>query len=148
MTALKTAGIFVLAALGELSGTYAVWRWLRTGATPLLALVGLAALFAYAVVQTPCSPKTAMGASLPLTPGSFSSALCSGAGCIDGKQPDRFDWIGAAVVLIGVRDGAAGTDHQRRAPICRRCPDTRRLLAVLPQADQDAADRIAALIER
>ena len=54
MIVLKTATIFVLAAAGELGGTYAVWRWLRTGATPLLALV---ALFGYAVVQT-LQPET------------------------------------------------------------------------------------------
>ena len=57
MIVLKTATIFVLAAAGELGGTYAVWRWLRTGATPLLALAGLAALFGYAVVQT-LQPET------------------------------------------------------------------------------------------
>ena len=34
MIALKTAVVFVLAASCELSGTYAVWRWLRAGATP------------------------------------------------------------------------------------------------------------------
>src|SRR5438067_1127147 len=33
----KTLAIFVAAALAELAGTYAVWRWLREGSTPLLA---------------------------------------------------------------------------------------------------------------
>ena len=50
MTALKTFGIFVVALLGELGGTYAVWRWLRSDAPPLLALAGVAALFGYATV--------------------------------------------------------------------------------------------------
>jgi drug/metabolite transporter superfamily protein YnfA len=27
---LKTFGIFIVALLGELGGTYAIWRWLRT----------------------------------------------------------------------------------------------------------------------
>jgi drug/metabolite transporter superfamily protein YnfA len=37
---LKTFGLFVLALLGELGGTYAIWRWLRADASALLALVG------------------------------------------------------------------------------------------------------------
>jgi hypothetical protein len=35
--------MLLLALLGELGGTYAVWRWLRTDAAPVLALLGVAA---------------------------------------------------------------------------------------------------------
>ena len=101
MTVLRTAAIFVLAALGELGGTYAVWRWLRTGATPVLALVGLAALFAYAVVQT-LQPEGRYGRVLAASAGVFHIGALIWGWVIDGKTPDRFDWIGAAVVLIGV----------------------------------------------
>ena len=91
----------MLAALAELSGTYAVWRWLRTGATPLLALVGLAALFAYALVQT-LQPTDRYGRLFAAYAGVFLIGALLWGWVIDGKQPDRFDWIGAAVVLIGV----------------------------------------------
>jgi small multidrug resistance family-3 protein len=101
VTVLKTAGIFVLAALGELGGTYAVWRWLRTGATPLLVLIGLAALFGYAVVQT-FQPEGRYGRVFAAYAGVFLVGALLWGWLIDGKTPDRFDWIGAAVVLVGV----------------------------------------------
>ena len=44
LASLLTALCFVLAAMLELGGTYAVWRWLREGATPLLGAAGAALL--------------------------------------------------------------------------------------------------------
>lgn len=101
MVAVKTFGIFLVALTGELGGTYAAWRWLRTGATPLLALVAVSALFGYAVVQT-LQPEDRYGRLFAAYAGVFLiGALLWGWG-VDGKTPDRFDWIGAAVVLVGV----------------------------------------------
>ena len=101
MVALKTAVIFVLAAAGELGGTYAVWRWLRTGATPLLALVGLAALFAYAVVQT-LQPETRYGRVFAAYAGVFLIGALLWGWLVDGRAPDRFDMLGAGIVLVGI----------------------------------------------
>lgn len=99
MTVLKTFGIFIVALLGELGGTYAVWRWLRTDSPPLLALGGVAALFGYAVVQT-LQPEDRYDRLFAAYAGVFLiGALVWGWG-VDGKQPDRFDWIGAAIVLF------------------------------------------------
>lgn len=101
LTVLKTFGLFFLALLGELGGTYAIWRWLRTDSPPLLALVGIASLFAYAVVQT-LQPEDRYGRLFAAYAGVFLvGALLWGWG-VDGKQPDRFDWIGAAIALVGV----------------------------------------------
>jgi small multidrug resistance family-3 protein len=98
---LKKFGLFDLALLGELGGTYAIWRWLRADASALLALVGVAALSAYAVVQT-FQPEDRYGRLFAAYAGVFLvGALLWGWG-IDGKQPDGFDWIGAAIVLTGV----------------------------------------------
>ncbi len=101
MIALKTAVVFVLAAACELSGTYAVWRWLRAGATPLLALVGLAALFGYAVVQT-LQPESRYGRVFAAYAGVFLIGALLWGWLVDGKVPDRFDVIGAGVVLVGI----------------------------------------------
>ena len=49
---LRTAVIMLAAVLGELGGVYAVWRWRKLGASIWLVPLGLAALLAYAVVQT------------------------------------------------------------------------------------------------
>ena len=100
MTTLKTLAIFVAAAVGELGGTYAVWRWLRVGATPLLALVGVAALLAYAVVQT-YQPEDRYGRVYAAYAGVFLVGAMLWGWAIDGKTPDRFDVLGGAVVLAG-----------------------------------------------
>jgi len=101
ITVVKTFAIFLVALLGELGGTYAIWRWLRTDSPPLLGLVGAAALFGYAVVQT-LQPEDRYGRLFAAYAGCFLiGALLWGWG-VDGKQPDRFDWTGAAIVLFGV----------------------------------------------
>jgi small multidrug resistance family-3 protein len=101
MTALRMAAVFVVAALGELSGTYAVWRWLRVGATPLLAVAGAIALFAYAVVQT-LQPESRYGRLYAAYAGVFLVGALLWGWVVDGKQPDRFDVLGAGIVLVGI----------------------------------------------
>ncbi len=101
MDTLKTVGIFVTAALAELGGTYAVWRWLREGSTPLLALAGVAALFGYAVVQT-YQPAGQYGRIYAAYAGVFLVGATLWGWLVDGKTPDRFDAIGAGIVLLGV----------------------------------------------
>ena len=48
MTVLKIAGIFTVAALGEVAGTYAIWRWRRLSGPAWLLLAGALALVGYA----------------------------------------------------------------------------------------------------
>jgi small multidrug resistance family-3 protein len=44
--------VFALAAFFEIAGCFAFWVWLRRGATPLVALLGLASLICFAVTLT------------------------------------------------------------------------------------------------
>jgi small multidrug resistance family-3 protein len=97
----KTFGIYILAALGELGGTYAFWRWLKGGGPAYLALVGLAALLFYAVVQT-YQPEGTYGRVYAAYAGVFLVGAMLWGWAIDGKTPDRFDFIGAAITLVGV----------------------------------------------
>ena len=101
MVVLKTLGIFLVALAGELGGTYAVWRWLRTGATPFLALAACALLLGYAAVQT-LQPEDRYGRLFPAYAGVFLIGALLWGWAVDGRAPDRFDWIGAAIVLVGV----------------------------------------------
>jgi small multidrug resistance family-3 protein len=98
---IKTFGIYVLAALGELSGTYAFWRWLKEGGQAYLALAGLAALLFYAVIQT-YQPEGAYGRVYAAYAGVFLVGAMLWGWVIDGKTPDRFDFIGAAITMVGV----------------------------------------------
>lgn len=97
----KTFAIYVLAALGELSGTYAFWRWLKGGGPAYLALAGLAALLFYAVIQT-YQPEGSYGRVYAAYAGVFLVGAMLWGWVIDGKTPDRFDFIGAAITIVGV----------------------------------------------
>jgi small multidrug resistance family-3 protein len=97
----KTFAIYVVAALGELGGTYCCWRWLRDHGPWPLALLGLAALLGYAAVQT-LQPDARYGRVYAAYAGVFLVGAMLWGWLIDGKTPDRFDVIGAAVALIGV----------------------------------------------
>ncbi len=97
----KTFGIYILAALGELGGTYAFWRWLKGGGSAWLSLVGLAALLFYAVIQT-YQPEGAYGRVYAAYAGVFLVGAMLWGWAIDGKAPDRFDFIGAAITMVGV----------------------------------------------
>jgi small multidrug resistance family-3 protein len=43
---------FVVAAFFEIAGCFAFWVWLRRGASPLVAVLGVASLVAFAVALT------------------------------------------------------------------------------------------------
>jgi len=97
----KTAAIFLVAVLGELGGVYAIWRWRRVGASIWLVPIGLAALLAYAVVQT-YQPEASFGRLYAAYAGVFLLGAMLWGWAIDGLRPDRFDSIGAILVVAGI----------------------------------------------
>ncbi len=97
----KTAAIFIVAVLGELGGVYAVWRWRRLEASLWLVPIGLAALFAYAIVQT-YQPETSFGRIYAAYAGFFLIGAMLWGWALDGLRPDRFDVIGAILVIAGI----------------------------------------------
>jgi small multidrug resistance family-3 protein len=101
MDVAKTFAIYVLAALGELGGTYCYWRWLKGHGAWGLAILGLAALVGYAVIQT-YQPETRYGRVYAAYAGVFLVGAMLWGWLIDGKAPDRFDVTGGAVALFGV----------------------------------------------
>jgi small multidrug resistance family-3 protein len=98
---LKTVGIFMLAVVGELGGAYAIWRWRRLGATLWLVPLGMAALLAYATVQT-FQPESGFGRLYAAYAGVFLLGAMLWGWAVDGMSPDRFDYIGAGLVVLGI----------------------------------------------
>lgn len=91
---------FVLAGLCEIGGGYLIWLWLREGKSLGLGLLGGLILFLYGVIPT-------------LQPASFGRVYAAYGGVfiglsllwgwwVDGVVPDRFDWLGIGIALIGV----------------------------------------------
>jgi small multidrug resistance family-3 protein len=100
MTKLLSLMFFVLAGLCEIGGGYLIWLWIREGKSVGLALSGTVLLTVYGFVAT-------------LQPANFGRAYAAYGGIfiilsilwgwqIDKIVPDRLDWVGAAIILIGV----------------------------------------------
>jgi small multidrug resistance family-3 protein len=97
---LRAIGLFILAGLAEIGGGYLVWRWLREGAPWWAGVIGAVVLIGYGVIPT--LQRSDFGRVYAAYGGVFViMSLLWGWG-LDGRAPDRFDWIGAAIVALGV----------------------------------------------
>ncbi len=97
----RTIALFAVAGLLEVGGGYLVWRSLRADAGVLAFIVGSVAVVGFAVVLTRLDGVT-FGRVFAAYGGVFVvMSLLWGWG-VDGRRPDTFDWIGAAVILVGV----------------------------------------------
>ena len=96
---LKSTLLFVLAAIAEISGAYLIWQWQRAGKPLLFALFGIVILFTYALIQT--SQTFSFGRAFAAYGGVFIAAATLWGWWIDRRVPDRWDWVGMGVCLIG-----------------------------------------------
>ncbi len=92
--------IYAAAALAEISGCFAFWAWLRSGASALWLIPGVAALIAFACLLT-LIPAEAAGRAFAAYGGVYILASLGWMWGIEGMRPDRFDAAGAAVCLAG-----------------------------------------------
>lgn len=96
----KSLFYFVLSGLCEIGGGYLVWQWIREGRSGWLALSGAVLLTIYGFVAT-LQPAT-FGRAYAAYGGGFIILSVIWGWRIDNVIPDRLDWIGAAIVLVGV----------------------------------------------
>ena len=101
MSALRAVGLFLLAGLAEIGGGYLMWRWLRSGAAWWIGGLGGLILVGYGVIPT-LQRDVSFGRIYAAYGGMFVVASLLWGWRVDGHHPDRFDWIGAAIVLVGV----------------------------------------------
>lgn len=96
---LRSIFYFLVAGLCEIGGGYLIWLWLRGGKSLPHAIVGAAVLILYGIVaaQQPANFGRVYAAY-----GGFFIALSILWGWqVDGVAPDRWDWIGGAVAILG-----------------------------------------------
>ena len=97
---LKSGAVFVLAGLCEIGGGYLIWQWMKEGKPLWYALLGGVILVIYGVVAT--FQPAGFGRVYATYGGIFIVLSLLWAWYVDGFQPDRYDLIGALIVLIGV----------------------------------------------
>lgn len=100
MTVLPTLGIYALAALAEIAGCFAVWAWMRLGASPLWLLPGVASLAVFAWLLT-LAPSDFAGRAYAAYGGIYIAASLAWLWGGEGQRPDRWDLAGAAFCVLG-----------------------------------------------
>jgi small multidrug resistance family-3 protein len=93
--------LFVLAALAEIGGAWLVWQGVREHRGVLWAVGGVLALGAYGFVAT-LQADAHFGRILASYGGVFVAGSLAWGVVMDGFRPDRWDFIGASVCLLGV----------------------------------------------
>ena len=100
MPLLTTTGLFVLTALAEIVGCYLPWLWLnqRAPAWVLLPAALSLALFVWLLTLQPA----AAGRVYAAYGGVYVATALAWLWLVDGIRPQLWDWVGTAVVLVGM----------------------------------------------
>jgi small multidrug resistance family-3 protein len=101
MTTLRSAALFLLAAIAEIGGAWLIWQGLREHRGVLFIGAGIVALGAYGFVAT-FQPDPHFGRILAAYGGVFVAGSLIWGMVVDGFHPDRFDVLGALCCLLGV----------------------------------------------
>ncbi|MBA2390509.1 MAG: YnfA family protein [Geodermatophilaceae bacterium] len=101
MTVLRSVMLFVVAAFAEIGGAWLVWQGVREHKGLLWVGAGVLALGAYGFVAT-LQPDANFGRILAAYGGIFVAGSLAWGMVADGFRPDRYDYFGAAICLIGV----------------------------------------------
>ena len=100
MTLLETLAVYVAAALAEIAGCFAVWAWMRLGASALWLLPGLASLAAFAWLLT-LAPSDLAGRAYAAYGGVYIAASLLWLWTVEGRRPDTWDMTGGTICLVG-----------------------------------------------
>ena len=101
MLVFRSILLFALAALAEIGGAWLVWQGVREHRGLLWIGGGIVALGIYGFVAT-FQPETHFGRVLAAYGGIFVAGSLAWGVVVDGFRPDRFDYLGAAICLLGV----------------------------------------------
>lgn len=93
--------LFIVAGIAEIGGGYLIWLWLREGRPAYFGVIGGITLAIYGVVATFQSFPT-FGRVYAAYGGIFIVLSVLWGWGVDRKLPDLYDWLGAAICLVGV----------------------------------------------
>ncbi len=100
MEILKSIIIFILAGVCEIGGGYLVWKWFREDKPVWYGIIGAAILILYGIIA---ALQNASFAKVYATYGGFFIVMSIiWAMMFDGYKPDKFDFAGGLIALLGV----------------------------------------------
>ena len=92
--------VFVTAAFFEIAGCFAFWAWLRRGASPLVALLGVVSLIAFALTLTRVDSAFA-GRAYAAYGGIYIVASLVWLWLAESQRPSLTDVVGAGIAIVG-----------------------------------------------
>ena len=101
MELFKSIFPFFLAGLTEIGGGYLVWLWLREEKSIWFGLIGRIILVLYGLIPT-LQSSPYFGRIHAAYGGVFVVMSILWGWTIDGKTPDNYDLIGAAICIVGI----------------------------------------------
>lgn len=96
----KTLLAFSGAAAAEIAGCFAFWAWLRLERSAWWLAPGLLSLALFAYLLTLVESEAA-GRTYAAYGGIYIAASIFWLWGIEGHRPDRWDWAGGAICLVG-----------------------------------------------
>ena len=93
--------LFALAAMAEIGGAWLVWQGVREHRGVAWIGAGIASLGAYGLVVT-LQEEIHFGRILAAYGGIFVAGSLAWGVVVDRFAPDRYDYIGAVICLVGV----------------------------------------------
>lgn len=96
----RTLIIFALAAFAEIGGAWLVWQGVREHRGALFVGLGVLVLGAYGLIAT-LQADGNFGRVLAAYGGIFVAGSLAWGIVVDKFTPDRWDWIGASLCLVG-----------------------------------------------
>lgn len=97
---MQTFAVFLLAALGEISGCYAFWAWLKLGKSGLWVVPGVIALVIFAFALTRVDASNA-GRVYAAYGGIYILSSLFWLWLAEGVKPDKWDLLGVIISLVG-----------------------------------------------
>ncbi|MFI7588760.1 YnfA family protein [Spongisporangium articulatum] len=101
MTLVRSVPLFALAALAEIGGCWLIWQGVREHRGLVWTGAGAVALGLYGFVAT-LQPDPHFGRVLAAYGGVFVAGSLAWGMVADGFRPGRYDYLGAAICLVGV----------------------------------------------
>ena len=107
---MTSALAFAGAALAEIAGCFAVWAWMRNGASAWWLLPGAASLGLFAFLLT-LTEADAAGRAFAAYGGVYIAASLLWLWAVEGRAPTLWDAAGAALCLLGAGVILAGASR-------------------------------------